>query len=336
MRSAAKTAILFAAICFLHASVAPAQEAPAEDAPPATDATSEPAVEESTPADDSSGSTVKAIPLDPNNLPDWALRALTQNPKQQQGDFLSVDDVCEVKHYRQERLQGFGLVLDLEAIVGQKSSSSRSDKTENVDAVELTQLLDLLNKVTGEGDIQSSVPEEFRGSDKMALISVTASVPPEGVRQGDRIDCEVQSFDGRSLQNGYLLTTQLFPPGPKTEAAAAIAAGPIVSVSSARSGPAKVSSGCLVKTDVADQFVMDGKITLVLAEEHADFLVAQGIVDAINKIAAMAADKPVAKALNRFNVEVTIPPPYAEDPVLFVTEVLALSTRIPAADVEQK
>lgn len=304
MRRTRYAAILCTVICLCSAAVIHAQQdAPKEDA------------------------------AQPAAVADLA-QALAKMRQKEQGGRLCIGDICQVKHYKQDKLQGFGLVLDLAAIVSreERAGTTGAEETALATATRLTELLALLDASVGEGDAQPTVPEQFRGTDQMTLAAVTATVPPEGVRQGDRIDCEVRLLGGKSLQDGYLLVTRLSLPGPKKEAPAALAAGPIVKESYVRSGPAKILAGCLVEADVADQFVKDEKITLILDEEHADFLVAQGIVDLVNTEMGVALNQPLAKAPNRYNVEVTVPESFADDPVAFVTLVLRLQTQIPAPE----
>ena len=46
----------------------------------------------------------------------------------------------------------------------------------------------------------------------------------------------------------------------------------------------------------------------------------------------VAGEQRLAKALNRHNVEVMVPPQFTDDPVAFVTMVLRLETEIPAPE----
>jgi len=357
MRRATSIAALCAVICLLHTGVSEAQPDPSKKSPPAATPTvskaapsktvppSQPDAKPASPKPPPSKSTLPSEPakkpVSPTAVPSASapiataesLQALIKARRQSQADRLKVGDVCQVKHYKKETLQGFGLAVNLEEIV-KAESTSEADETTASRAVEIVELLKLLTE-PGESE-QTTLPERLQAAGQVTLVAVTASVPPEGAREGDRIDCEVKAFGGTSLQNGYLLTTGLSTPGPKREPPLAIAAGPIVSVSSVRSGPSKVVGGCLVEADVCDEFIRDGKVTLLLDEEHADFSVAQDIVETVNSQIGVAAGQPLAKALNRFYVEVTVPPQYVEDPVAFVTEVLALPTQIPTPDSESR
>jgi flagellar basal body P-ring protein FlgI len=339
-----------------HAAAAE-QEPPKEDAPaaapaatqPAADAPSQPAAEpakkepagaqpkKEEPAKAESAAK-KAAPLDAATqaaIAEWRKKlGLRGKPE---GAYLTIGDVAEVKHYKQDKLQGYGLVLDLEkALREEETPGTEVEEEISAAAAEarLTELLNLLNAPVEKGAASPSVPDALRGRDVLTLVSVTATIPPEGVHAGDRIDCEVHALGGESVDEGYLLVTELAPPGPKMEAPAALAAGPVARESSYRTGGAKVLGGCLMQTDVCDQFVKDDKITLVLDEEHAEFPIAQDLVNLINAEMGVAMNQPLARAPNRYNVEVTVPESFAADPVAFVTLVLRLETQIPAPEEE--
>lgn len=339
MRQASNMATLWMGIFFLSASAIQAgQEPAAEDAPAAAPANAEAPAAEAVAAEKPAAEPAKAEPAsaEPARLDATAAakvtQALTRMRQEGPGNRLTIGDICEVKHYEVDALQGFGLVLDLEDLAGEQESTSTAGETTAASAVRLTELLTLLNAPVAEGDVAPAVPEQFRAANQVKLVAVTAVIPPEGLKQGDRIDCEVRALGGRGAQNGYLLLTQLSPPGPRKEGPAALAAGPIVAQSTVRSGPSKVSGGCLAMADISDEFVKDEKITLILDEEHAEFPVAQDVVNLINTEMGIAANQPLAKAPNRYNVEVTVPAEFAEDPVAFVTLVLRLETKIPAPE----
>jgi len=352
MRRASCVTILCTVICLVCAQALPAeQEPPKEDAPAAKPAAqpgpaAAPAQQEPAKAEPKAAEPKKAeptplkrVPLDPTAqaaIADWA-KKLGSRAKEK-GEYLTIGDICEVKHYKQEKLQGFGLVLDLEeALKGPEPEEEDLETEEEAAAARnarLTELLALLNAPVAEGT-SPDVPELLRGPDVLTLVAVTATIPPEGVQKGDRIDCEVGALGGQSVGEGYLLVTQLAPPGPKMESPAGLAAGPIGRESSYGRGAAKVLAGCVMQTDVCDQFVKEEKITLILDEEHAEFPIAQDLVNLINTEMGVAVNQPLAKAPNRFNVEVTLPKPFAEDPVAFVTLVLRLETEIPIPEEEE-
>ncbi len=356
MRRAIRVTTVCTVACLFCAwATAAEQEPPQEDAPakpaaaaaePAKPEAAEPAEKEAPKSEAPKEPPADAKPpaTKPKALDEAAEAAIADWVKKMgsraeaKGDVLTIGDICEVKHYEQDKLQGFGMVLDLEAALEgpELATETTAEETAAADEARLTELLSLLNAPVTEGAAQPAVPDALRGPDVLTLVAVTATVPPEGAQEGDRIDCEIHALGGETVDEGFLLVTQLSLPGPKMDAPAGLAAGPIVEESSYRAGGAKVAGGCLMQADVCDQFVKDEKITLILDEEHAEFPIAQDLVDLVNAEMGVAMNQPLAKALNRFMVEVTVPPPFADDPVAFVTLVLRLQTQIPSPDDEEE
>ena len=96
---------------------------------------------------------------------------------------------------------------------------------------------------------------------------------------------------------------------------------------------ARVHKGCRLEEDFFNVFSKDGKITLVLDKDHADFQVAQDIAELVNsQLNFQSQEGYLAKALNAVNIEVTIPQQYRDDPVLFISQVLSLPTLEPHAE----
>ncbi len=295
----------------------PVVEAQPESDSPASPEDTGPPIEPPMPADP------PAVAHSENSLhiPEALSEALRKIRADVGHDRLRVGDLCEVKHYRQERLQGYGMAIDLKEVFARPKPTVRTEETPA--PIGLPDLLKLLESPLGGGDPEMLA--KLQASGHLTMVAVTATVPTEGVRRGDRLDGTVRSLDGKSLENANLLPTSLSLPGPAVEAAPAIAAGPIEASAAFRGTGAQLPLGVLVQEDISDQFVKDQKITLVLKEEHASFLVVQEIVDLVND----ELSAPLAKALNRFTIEVSLPETMADDPVAFVTVILQLHTSMP-------
>ena len=161
---------------------------------------------------------------------------------------------------------------------------------------------------------------------------VTVTVPSAGARQGDELDCVVSSIGAaKSLNGGTLFSTPL----ARVRRWATIACmrshkGQLHIDDIKAPTSAKIHQGCRLEEDFYNVFSKDGKITLVLDKNHADFQVAQDTADLINsQLNYQNNDGYLARALNQVNIEVTIPPQYREDPVLFISQVLSLPTLDP-------
>ncbi len=84
-----------------------------------------------------------------------------------------------------------------------------------------------------------------------------------------------------------------------------------------------------LEQDLFNPFQQDGKITLVLDKNHADFQVATAVAEAINtqlgwKGRRQTEETAMAVALNSANIVVEIPEAYGEVPVQFVAQVMDL------------
>jgi flagellar P-ring protein precursor FlgI len=95
---------------------------------------------------------------------------------------------------------------------------------------------------------------------------------------------------------------------------------------------AKVFNGCRMEADFFNPFIKDGKITLVLEKNHADFQLAQDVAELINnQLGFQTRTGEMARALNQENIEVIIPAQYRERPVSFVSQILSLPMLEPQA-----
>jgi flagellar P-ring protein precursor FlgI len=115
-------------------------------------------------------------------------------------------------------------------------------------------------------------------------------------------------------------------PDPRNPRVYGFAEGPLTLDTPATPTTARIHEGCRLEEDFFNVFTKDNKITLVLEKYHADFQVAQDITELINSQLWLqtSSQMPLAHALNPGNIEVAIPMQYRDDPVSFVSQVLAL------------
>lgn len=227
-------------------------------------------------------------------------------------------DICRVKGQEENTLQGIGLVVGLKGT---------GDADVAPTARALARMMELMAHPVGRDAAGEYALKELEDARNVALVLVTATVPSAGGRQGDRIDCTVSAISAKSLEGGHLIMSPLLGPRPGTERVYAFAQGQIHVEDPDQPATAKVHLGCRLEEDFFNVFVKDGKITLVLDSNHAGFQAAQDVADQINSMQAYFAsaestDNYIAKALDQVNVEVTLPKPYLEDPVLFVSQIL--------------
>jgi flagellar P-ring protein precursor FlgI len=227
-------------------------------------------------------------------------------------------NICRVKGQEENTLHGLGLV------VGLKGSGDGGEFLPTIRS--LATALQLMGSPLGRGG-----PVELKDAKNVALVMVTVTVPAAGARQGDKLDCVVSSIGAaKSLNGGTLFSTPLQGPQVGNSRVYAFAQGQLHIDDVKAPTTAKIHQGCRLEEDFYNVFSKDGKITLVLDKNHADFQVAQDTAELINsQLNYQNTDGYLARALNQVNIEVSIPPQYREDPVLFISQVLSLPTLDP-------
>ena len=223
-------------------------------------------------------------------------------------------NICRVKGQEENTLVGQGIV------VGLKGTGDSANSIPTVRA--LARIIQLMGTPTGKrGALE--LKEDIKN---VALVTVTATVPAAGARQGDTIDCTVSSIGGaKSLAGGQLFITAMEGPQIESERVYAFSQGAIHVDDPKLPTTGRIFKGCRIEEDFFNPFIKDGKITLVLDRNHADFQVAQDVADLINGQPYFQTHSELtAQAINQENVVVQIPPQYRDKPVFFVSQVLSL------------
>jgi flagellar P-ring protein precursor FlgI len=191
--------------------------------------------------------------------------------------------------------------------------------------------------------------KELKDAKNVALVMVTATVPATGSQRGDRIDCLVNAIGAKSLSGGRLFVTPLLGPDVRDRRVYAMVEGQIELDDLQRAPTAgRISRGCRLEADFAnDHFIQDGKITLVLDKDYADFQVAAEIADLINtqilnsRLSESSTDgSRQARAVDQVRIEVPVPPAYladntknrSADVVAFISEMMSMQVPEPPVD----
>ncbi|MGW8257360.1 MAG: flagellar basal body P-ring protein FlgI, partial [Thermoguttaceae bacterium] len=225
----------------------------------------------------------------------------------------TLKSICRLKGQEENTLQGLGVV------VGLKGTGDGGNFLPTLRSME--KIMRVLGEPLGRKQL-----DEIKNMKNVAIVTVTATIPAAGARQGDKIDCVVNSIGAaKSLAGGRLFLTPMVGPDRTYPRIYAFSEGPITLDDVAIPNSGRVFGGCRLEEDFFNTFIKDGKITLVLDKYHADFQVAQDTAEQINRqLAFQNNGLPLAKAINQLNIEVAIPLQYQDDPVLFVSQVLAL------------
>lgn len=238
-----------------------------------------------------------------------------------------VQDVVKLQGQRTNPLMGYGLVVGLDG-TGDGGKS----------IVTMRALMQMHQRFA-----QPVVaPDELKSNKSAALVAVTAEVPEFGAREGQKLDVRVSCLgEARSLKGGTLLITPLQyalfdPQRPETQDILALAGGR-VEVSSDEDASATVGvvrGGAVLEQDFYYNFIDNGRITLVLADEHAGYPMAHAVARAVNteltrpneqrRLAGrqIVADAEIAVATGPRSVVVTIPSYELPSPANYIRSVL--------------
>ena len=232
---------------------------------------------------------------------------------------IHVRDICRLKGQETNTLTGLGLVVGLKG-----TGDGNSPPTQRA----LAQMMKVHGNPVRQlpGNIDSI--DELKNAKNVALVWVTATVPPEGRRQGDVIDCNISAISASSLQGGILLPTPLLGPA-RDERIFAFAQGLVELDNEANTASGRIHRGTRLEVDFINQYLSpQGTFTLVLDQNHSSFEIVQDITEQINSQASTQAlhrdDGNVARAIGPVNIEIKVPDAYRQDPVAFVSQILEM------------
>jgi flagellar P-ring protein precursor FlgI len=174
----------------------------------------------------------------------------------------------------------------------------------------------------------SATLDELRDVQNVALVSLTATVPGNGVRDGDRIDVYVTSLGAASsLKGGRLFVTPMQGPVPGS-GIFALSEGPIVLEDPSTPTVGVVKGGCVMEADLPARFIENGRFTLILEDPAASWTTASTIAKIINDAGDGDVGEVLAVAIDPKNVVVTIPRSELARPDSFISRVQRLPVPI--------
>lgn len=230
-------------------------------------------------------------------LAGWAISA----------DAAQVQDLVRIKGAESSKLVGMGLV------VGLKGSG---------DGGKFLPAMRPLAAVIGQLVDPNVVASELKDAKNVALVSITATLPAGGVREGDQVDVHLASVGpAKSLEGGRLFLIPLTGPLPGSPIYA-FAEGPVVIENKDVPTTGVVRRGAQLTRDVVARYLdRQGRLTLVLNPEVASWPMASNIASLVNGVVAPDAP-PVAKATDPKNVVVQVPPYEREDPAPLISLIM--------------
>jgi flagellar P-ring protein precursor FlgI len=167
--------------------------------------------------------------------------------------------------------------------------------------------------------------EELSKVGNVALVSITATIPADGVRNGDKVDVYVTSIgSASSLKNGRLFVTPLQGPVPvQGDLVLALAQGPITIEDPSTATVGKVPNGAVMEVDLKSDYIDNsGRFTLIIEAPSASWATSSTIAKIIND--AEGDSGASAVAVDPKNVLVTIPEIERARPDSFIARVQAL------------
>jgi flagellar P-ring protein precursor FlgI len=221
---------------------------------------------------------------------------------------VKVADITRLSGQRPNVLTGLGLV------VGLKGTGDGGDYLPAIKP-----LAGMLSKFADPTTVK-----ELNNADNVALVLLSAKVPPNGVRDGDQIDVYVMSQGAaKSLKGGRLFITPMTGPIPDS-GIFAMAEGPVQIEDPSTPTVGVVKGGAVMEADMPAQVIdPNGRFTLILQDPAADWTTASTIAKTIND--AEAADGEVlAVAVDSKNVVVSIPSSERARPDSFISRVRQL------------
>lgn len=226
---------------------------------------------------------------------------------------VKIADITRISGQRTNVLTGWGLV------VGLKGTGDGGDFEPA-----MRPLAAMLTKYADPSTLR-----QLNNVQNVALVMITATIPAEGVRNGDRVDCYVTSMGkASSLKNGRLAPAPMLGPTgapvPVTGLPFALADGHIELEDASTPTVGVIKKGCVMDVDLdAESINAGGQFELVLEGPSASWTTASAIAKIINE-AADALDDKTAVVKDQKTVIVTIPPAERAKPDIFISRIQRL------------
>ncbi len=222
---------------------------------------------------------------------------------------VKIADITRLGGQRTNVLTGLGLVYGLKGT---------GDGGDFMPAIK--PLASMLGKFSDPATVQ-----ELSKVGNVALVSITATIPADGVRNGDKIDIFVTSIgSAQSLKGGRLFVTPLQGPVPvQGDLVLALAQGPLTIEDPSEATVGKIGGGAVMEVDLKSDYIDNsGRFTLIIEAPSTSWATSSTIAKIIND--AEGDSGASAVAVDPKNVLVTIPEIERARPDSFIARVQAL------------
>jgi flagellar P-ring protein FlgI len=234
---------------------------------------------------------------------------------------VQVQDIVRLKGSESNKIIGMGLVVGLNG---------------TGDGGKFEPAMRPLAQMIGRFVDPNTVWTQLKDAKNVALVTVTAELPANGVREGDRVDVRLSSIGpAKSLAGGTLFMTPLMAPRPDSEMIFAFAEGPVSIEDIDTPTVAKVPDGATLTRDIMTRHVQNGQVTLVIDSRHASWPVARNLAQNIND-ELNPEGSPLARATDPKNVTVQVPMWERSDPSLFLSKLMVMSFPTPLMPIEAR
>ena len=228
---------------------------------------------------------------------------------------VKIADVTRVSGQRRNFLVGLGLV------VGLNGTGDGGDY-----AAAVNPLREMLARMDNPVTVRDLGP-----ADNVAVVSLMATIPNNGVREGDELDVHVVSNGAaKSLKGGRLFVAPLRGPTPDS-GFVALAQGAVELEDPSTPTSGIVKKGAIMEVDMAYRFIENGRFWLVLEDAAASWTAASNIAKIINDAEGTTGET-LATVVDPKNVLVTIPPIELEHPDSFISRVQRLPVPMLASE----
>jgi flagellar P-ring protein FlgI len=223
---------------------------------------------------------------------------------------LRIRDAVRMKNEVPNELIGMGLVVGL---------------NESGDGDDFLPAMRPLKEVLKFFDDPVMLDKELKNAKNVSIVSLSMSIPPQGVHAGERLDITVSSIAAKDLRGGHLVIVPMYAPRADVKMILGSATGEIPMDGTAKLKKALIRQGGTVTRDILPEELTEGKFTLVLHPGMASRELATAIAEQINEdVDPQTNGKRVAVAADATSVEVTIPEAEQANSTPFIARLLTL------------